>query len=111
MNIAEGMARQCMAATGIMQRAQDFRNARARARLAALKARLTGRSVELQPLEEVKRLVHTGGEHYVGVRTVSVDRIVGSEGRCQDFTRDFRPRSDTLEQRWEHVDAAWGRPV
>lgn len=107
MTVAEGMVRQCMAASELFQRAKDFKDARAKARRAALRARLTGRTVELLPLEEVQRLVHTGGEHYVGVRSVCVDQIVGSEGRSQDFTRDFLPLSDTLKQRWEHVDAAY----
>jgi len=55
----------------------------------------------------VKRLLHTGGEHYVGIKSVPVDHIVGSEGRSRDFTRDFLPLSRSLQERWERVDAAY----
>jgi hypothetical protein len=107
MTVAEGLVGVGMAGIRSLRCAKDFRNARANARLAAWKARLAGRCVELLPLEEVKRLVHAGGAHYVGIRSVSVERIVGSEGRCRDFTRDFLPRSKSLQARWERVDAAY----
>jgi len=41
----------------------------------------------------------------IGVRTVPLARICGSEGRAQDFDRDFRPLRSHLRERWTNI--AW----
>jgi hypothetical protein len=40
------------------------------------------------------------------MQTVPIDKIVGSEGRYQDFDNHFLPRASNLRQRWERVDEA-----
>jgi hypothetical protein len=40
------------------------------------------------------------------LRTVPIEKIVGSEGRYQDFNRYFLPKHDRLKGRWVRVDTA-----
>ena len=40
------------------------------------------------------------------MRTVPIEKIVGSEGRYKDFNREFLPRHDKLMRRWMRVDMA-----
>ncbi len=44
--------------------------------------------------------------HYVGLQTVDISSIRGSEGRCHDFDSDFLPLNLMLIQRWVSVYAA-----
>jgi hypothetical protein len=73
-------------------------------------AALTGRSRCLRALEEVRQggCLSTGEQNPTGAETrlVPLDQIVGSEGRCADFDRDFNPLSDHTRGRWIRVAAA-----
>jgi hypothetical protein len=44
--------------------------------------------------------------HYAGSQTVDTRHIVGSEGRCQDFDRDFNPLKRHNQNRWMSVATA-----
>ncbi|HEX5849629.1 MAG TPA: hypothetical protein VFY59_10575 [Rubrobacter sp.] len=44
-----------------------------------------------------------------GVRTVDVDRIVGSVGRSKDFDSGFLPLRASTGARWKRVDVAFHR--
>jgi hypothetical protein len=46
------------------------------------------------------------GEHYLGVRTIPLDTVVGTVDKARDFDRRFRPASDRDRQRWEQLDLA-----
>jgi hypothetical protein len=46
----------------------------------------------LLPLAEVTDRLSIRGQHYVGVKTIPVERIIGSVDRAVDFDRLFRPR-------------------
>lgn len=73
-------------------------------------AALTGRSRCLLALEEVRHggRLSTSEQNPMGAETrlVSLDQIVGSEGRCADFDRDFNPLGDHNRGRWLRVAAA-----
>ncbi len=45
-------------------------------------------------------------ETYLGLRVVPVQKIIGSEGRYQDFTRSFLPKARHLQQRWVSISTA-----
>ncbi len=45
-------------------------------------------------------------QHYVGVQTVCLDCIRGTENRTTEFDTDFYPRADHLEERWVRVAVA-----
>ena len=67
----------------------------------------------LLPLGEVTGRLRMLGQHYVGMRTIPVDRIVGSVDRAVDFDRLFRPRKRAdLRQRLNSLRTAFAdRPM
>jgi hypothetical protein len=48
---------------------------------------------------EVTGRLQLTGQHYVGVKPISVDRVIGSVDRSVDFDRLFRPRLSGLRAR------------
>lgn len=45
--------------------------------------------------------------HYLGLESVPLDKIVGSERCCLDFDRSFLPRQLRLRDRWVRIDQAY----
>lgn len=74
-------------------------------------ARLTGRSRCLWALKALAPRVRN--RTYVGLRTVWLHQICGSEGRERDFDADFHPLQERDQQRWVRVAVAWqaGEPL
>jgi hypothetical protein len=62
---------------------------------------LTGRSQRLYDLNGLSNTV--GDQHYLGLRTVPLASIIGSEGRCRDFDSGFNPRQSATLERWLSV--------
>jgi hypothetical protein len=67
----------------------------------------------LLPLGEVTGRLNILGQSYVGMRTIPVNRIVGSVDRAVDFDRFFRPRKrGDLHQRLKSLRQAFAdRPI
>jgi hypothetical protein len=65
--------------------------------------RLDRRDGRLLSLEEIVRIAKPEGESWLGVQSVAVATIVGSEGRSKDFSRSFLPLETFLETRWTKV--------
>jgi hypothetical protein len=86
--------------------AEDFARARARESLTRILSILSSGSDDLLSLQEVKSILKPRSESYVGMKTVPISKIVGSEGRYRDFNRWFLPRHRHLRARWTRVDAA-----
>lgn len=84
----------------------DFQKARTRAFFNEIFSSLFRKNNELFQFDEVKQLVSPHGMQYRGLQSIPIDKIVGSEGRYQDFDRDFMPISDTVQLRWENLDLA-----
>jgi nucleotide-binding universal stress UspA family protein len=82
---------------------QDFRQARRRAALEQIMARLTRRSADLLSYQEVRQKLKLQMGRNVGLQEIPLDSIVGSVGRYTDFTRTFLPKSDDAEERWARV--------
>lgn len=91
--------------TGFASALRDFHEARRRAALEAIMARLTGKSIDLFSYEEVRHKLKGRGSAERGLRDISLDAIVGSVGRYTDFTRSFLPRRDSDQHRWARVKA------
>ena len=83
----------------------DFQQAHHQAALQQIAARLTGKSVELLSYDEVLRQLKLTGRVTRGVQTIPLTSIVGTVGRCTDFTRTFLPRKGSDEQRWASLKA------
>lgn len=84
----------------------DFSKARNRALFQSIIQLLGKERKELLPFDEVKGLVKPQSENYLGVKTIPVDKIVGSEGRYYDFTHTYLPKKEMLRSRWVSVDKA-----
>jgi nucleotide-binding universal stress UspA family protein len=84
---------------------RDFHEARRRAALEEIMARMSGKSVDLLSYEEVRQKLKAGGSISRGLRDIPLNAIVGSVGRYTDFTRSFMPRRDSDRERWARVKA------
>jgi hypothetical protein len=85
---------------------EDFARARNRELLSRISRLLAPDRENLLPFTEVKAILRPASEIYMGMDAVSVDRIVGSEGRYRDFNRHFLPRREFLRSRWISIDMA-----
>lgn len=62
---------------------------------------------DLLDLDEAIRRLKPFSRHFVGVRPIPVDQIVGTEGRTTDFDRAFSPRRRDVAQRMRRVADAF----
>jgi hypothetical protein len=67
---------------------------------------LTHKQVDLLDLQTTNNRVPAGNQHYEGIKTVSIDDIVGSEGRVHDFDISFTPLHRYSRSRWLNLAAA-----
>ncbi len=89
---------------------EDFRNARAKARLQHLWASVTGKSDELLQYDEITKKMHIKGLSSKGVKEIPIEAIVGSVNRYQDFDKNFLPLRDEDMQRWARVKTVMTSP-
>lgn len=89
----------------------DFEKAYLRSLWRKMIARVTGRSNDLLPFDEVRRALPYRGQRDIGLQTVPLDRIVGSVGRYRDFDRAFLPTQRQTTDRWVNVSKARYRDV
>lgn len=88
------------------QSEEDFSKARNKAFFNEIQHLLSPEESSLISLNDVKQLLKPNNETYVGMKTVPISKIVGSEGRYNDFDNHFFPKNSHLRNRWEHVDEA-----
>ena len=84
----------------------DFNKAKSRAKLQGLLKTLSWKNNDLLSWYEVTSIIKPSSETYLGMRTIPVDRIIGSEGRYHDFSAAFYPKRERLRDRWVSVDDA-----
>lgn len=95
-----------MVEQGLYTRAlADFREARRKAAMQEIIARITGHSTELLSYEEVRQKLRALESSNKTLQEIPLDAIIGSVGRYTDFTRDFLPLHDSDEGRWARVMA------
>ena len=90
---------------------EDFERAYHRSWWRKFIARLTGRSNELLPFDEVRHSLPYRGQRDIGLQTVPLDKIVGSVGRYRDFDRAFLPTQRQTTERWVNIRKAHYRDV
>ncbi len=71
-----------------------------------LKARLNLALSLFGQKHALKHLSSAGCQRYIGLHTVAIDEITGSENRTGDFDRDFNPLKDNAQERWTNVMVA-----
>ncbi len=84
----------------------DFSLARQKAFWDEIKGFIRRKSTRLLPFDEVKNKLEACFTKDLGIQTVPIDSIVGSEGRYRSFTRHFLPLDDDLRDRWKKVGEA-----
>ena len=67
---------------------------------------IKGDNNELLPFDDVRERLSWRGQHYLGLREVPIDQIVGSSGRYLDFDRAFLPIQTKTKERWISIDIA-----
>jgi hypothetical protein len=63
-------------------------------------------SRRLLDLSQIEGTCRVDARCYAGLHTVPIEQIRGSEGRSNDFDRDFNPLQDHCMSRWLRVAAA-----
>jgi hypothetical protein len=69
-------------------------------------AALTRHSRHLLNLAEIEAKDSAGNRYSAGLQEVPICQIRGSQGRCNDFDRNFYPLQDHLKSRWLGVATA-----
>ncbi len=88
------------------QAEEDFNRARNKAVVNEIQNFLYPDKRKLLSFNDVKKILKPKNEVYAGMQTVPIEKIVGSEGRYQDFDNHFLPRTNMLKARWARVDEA-----
>ena len=83
---------------------QHFNNARLRSFFKSIYQKLKKEDDCLPSLQEIKDITRAKNEYYLGLMTIPVDNIIGSEGRYEDFNKDFFPKKNALQSRWSRID-------
>jgi hypothetical protein len=89
----------------------DFARARFKAFLNRVRTVLSGQPHTLLSYDEIKEKLRIGGPIYRGIKTVEVEKIVGSLNRYHQFDRAFLPLDDQVAPRWQNVDRAFYQEV
>ena len=85
---------------------QEYSSLHRRAVLSRLFGRIIGRETGLQSLAEALSGYRICGQRHIGLKTVKLETIVGSEGRSDDFDCRFRPLRTHTQRRWQSVARA-----
>ena len=88
------------------QASDDFNRARNKARFTNIFNIINPEKKELLSYYDVKDMAKPQSETYRGMKVVSIDKIIGSEGRYKDFSKAFLPKKEHLRNRWENIDRA-----
>ena len=84
----------------------DFEQARRKAAWRDWFSLLTRKKNKLLSFNEFRQELSMTGQHYLGYQMVTLDRIIGSEGRSHEFDRAFYPREKRIKDRWLRIDQA-----
>jgi hypothetical protein len=89
----------------------DFSRARRRALLRQVRFCLRRNNAweGLLCFDDLRTIPGTVGRVYRGMRTVSVQQIGGSVGRCSEFDGDFMPTRASVQEKWKLIDLAYHR--
>ena len=82
---------------------EDFDKAYFEATIGRIFNKFQGKSNSLLSFQEIMQYVKTKNESYKGMQFVSIDDIVGSEGRYNDFSKEFL-HGGKFTDGWERVD-------
>lgn len=84
----------------------DFDKAYQKALFSKILSKIKGEKNTLLSFDEVMKWIRVKNESYIGLQCVRIEDIIGSEGRYNDFSKEFLPKRKNLRNRWESVDEA-----
>jgi len=61
----------------------------------------------LYDLNTIKPDLHLRGSFYAGIQVVSIQSIIGSEGKTNDFDMGFHPLKEASRERWVNMAMAY----
>lgn len=85
---------------------QTFYDARGLARWTRLFDLVRRKSSDMFGFDVVRSGLYVRGQHELGLQTVPLAHIIGSEGRYRDFDRRFLPQTDVVKERWTNIERA-----
>ncbi len=94
-----------------LQTNEDFEKAKTRGRIQSVLSSLAWKNSDLLSFYAVTELIKPRHETYLGMRTIPIKDIIGSEGRYQDFSQAFYPKRELLRSRWRSIDGAVKRHI
>lgn len=88
----------------------EFRRALNKGRMEAFFGRITGRPYRLLAFETVKKDLNLITHLARGRKEIRLERIIGSVGRYEQFSRALMPLDARLENRWRNIYHIAQRP-
>lgn len=82
---------------------QEWTEARRKAFWVLLRTSLGSKKAHLIDFSQVSPGLDQGNAVYRGVKTIPLDKIVGSMGRYADFIRTFLPVNEAIGERWQKL--------
>jgi hypothetical protein len=76
---------------------EDFNKAHTKAFINEIQHLLSPEEASLISLNDVKQMIKSNAETYIGMKVIPIEKIVGSEGRYKDFDNRFFPKSTHLK--------------
>ena len=86
--------------------AENFTRARNKAFISKLSNIMNSKQDDLLSFNDVKEILKPKNQIYMGMKTIPLNLIVGSEGRYRDFNKNFHPRKEFMRARWENINRA-----
>ena len=84
---------------------QAFDRARRKEFLESVIAHLRGQPTDLLPYDTIRSILGLASSRDLGMQQIPLDKIVGSVGKYQEFSRSFLPRLAQDRERWKSVFA------
>lgn len=84
----------------------EFSSAKIKALRESIFSILNPEKKEMLSFHSIRSLIKPKAEFYKGVMAVPLEKIVGSEGRYNDFNRAFLPKREHLRSRWRSINVA-----
>ena len=78
----------------------DFSKARNKALINELQHILTPEEASMISFKQIRQIIKPQNETYVGMQTIPISKIVGSEGSYKDFDNQFFPKNSFMKERW-----------
>lgn len=87
----------------MMQGVSAFQSARMRAFWQDIFGLIRGKPAELLSFEDIRARLRLREENYQGLQDIPLEQVVGSVGRYREFTSNFLPRRNKMQERWSRV--------